>query len=207
MYKHNKCTSLNCTYNNIYKIMDEIKNKIILLLNEIEKKQYDLKILLSEFFIDRVKSFLIFDPDNDNDNEIYKTVKSFYFSQNDNEWKCKYIHKTNNYTFNNYCIDSESEDDVMNPYPKKTKISFGYINGKYYIKCENDDIKVYTRKNLPKLFSLEYEYQSSMSQYEIMNIYSKNKNIPEWLAIRFLLQVFRQKFFPEKVKNYFNAFS
>ncbi len=182
--------------------IEKIKNDIISLSKEIEEKQYKLKALLSEFFTKKVKMFLAFDKADD---YAYQTIKSFYFSQSEDSWKCRYTHETKEYSINNYCVNSESEDEEMESKYLKTKISFGYRDSKYFINCVNKAIKVFTSKNLPKLYSPEYEYETNMDQYEIMDEYSKNKNIPEWLMIRFFSQVHKHKYYPGKTKEYFSV--
>ena len=209
---------------------NDLIQDIFVLSKEIDEKKYKLKTLLSKFFMNKVKLFISFDLTND-ESSFYKTIQLFHFSPNRNGWKCHYIHETSSYSLNNYCIDSDSEDivdledttsedvievkdvdvidvievkdDMPKPYYKKTKISFGYKNGKYYLDCKNGDIKVFTSNNLPKLYSLSYEYAANVDQYDVMNQYTRDKNIPEWLAIRFFLQVYRHKYYVEKINKYF----
>lgn len=183
-------------------IDDDLVKKIFALSKNINKKNRKLKTLLSEYFTCKVKLFIALDPFNDESN-YYETIKSFYFSPNNNDWKCKYVHETLNHALNNYCIDSDLENKEMSPCYKKIKVSFGNINGIYYLDCENEFIKVYTSNRLPKLYSTEYEYAANVDQYDIMDQYSKNKNIAEWLAIRFFLQVYRHKYYVEKINKYF----
>ena len=68
----------------------------------------------------------------------------------------------------------------------------------------NDIINVYTRKKLPYLYNLEYENICEIDTDDIMEIYSNNVDIPEWLLLKFLLQINHHKYYPSKVKKYFS---
>jgi len=187
-----------------------LESEIIALSGILEKNQKKLKKLISAFLRKKIKNFISLNLSNDED-KYWRTIKSFCFSQSrnpmkvcDNSWKCKYIHETKNFISNNYCINVESEDEGLVPCFKRTRICFGCTNGKYFIQnLSNDVINVYTYKLLPHLYSLEYENVCEFDIDEMMEIYSKNVDIPEWLLIRFLLQVNRHEYYPNKLKKYF----
>ena len=194
----------------------ELKKKINNLSEDMGEKQKELEILILEFFKIKIKKFISLNL-SEKENTYWNTIKSFYFSQcgfsnienNNNAWKCIYIHETDNYIINNYCINEESEDEDLLPCFKRTKICFGYNNGKYFIQNDsfrelNDIINVYTRKKLPYLYNLEYENICEIDTDDIMEIYSNNIDIPEWLLIKFLLQINHHKYYPSKIKRYFS---
>ena len=55
---------------------------------------------------------------------------------------------------------------------------------------------------MPYIYSEEYEYDINIEEHDIMEKYANNKNIPEWLMIKFLLQIHRYNY-TCKVKDYF----
>ena len=192
--------------------IEQIKQKIIILSEEIENREREieereekLKKLISDFSIRRAKDFISLNT-LENSDSYWDTIKSFNFSQYyDNSWKCKYIHIINNYTNNNYCINEESEDEELIPCFKQTKICFGYTNNKYFIyDNSSDNVNVYTHNKLPYIYNPEYENICEIDSDDIMEIYSKNINIPEWLMIRFFIQINRHKYYPIKLKKYFD---
>jgi len=182
------------------------KEEIISLSSSMERDQKMLEKLIAEFFRRKVEDFISLNL-SEKEDIYWKTIKSFYFSQSEDSWKCRYVHETNNYISNNYCVNEESENEDLTPCFKKTKICFGYRKGKYFIQNSRDVVNVYTYKKLPRLCSREYENICEINIDEVMEVYSKNIDIPEWLMIRFFLQVCRHGYYPSKLKKYFGIIS
>lgn len=194
--------------------LQDIKGKIVKLSEEMDNKQKKLKKLISKFYRKKAEDFIMLDL-SETEDIYWKTIKSFNFSQNSNSdapaeiaWKCKYIHETNNFISTSYGVNSDSDYEfTLVPCFKKTRVSFGYMNRKYYIRScsiSSDSVNVYTIDQLPRLYSIDYENTCDQDTMDdIMKKYSINYNIPEWMMIRFFLQISRHKFYPKRLKKYF----
>ncbi len=148
-------------------------------------------------------------------------IFNIIFIYDENNWKIKYTHMTDSYSAKNYIYkksyidDSDSESDNENSdsdnenlesYNKKTKISFGYKKNKYYIKYYNNtlqDIKIYTSCKLPRLYSDSYEF-TNIDMDNLLDQYSKNYDIPEWLMITILNKIYESNIYSKFIIDYFS---
>ena len=101
------------------------------------------------------------------------------------EWNICYIHTTDSYDENNYINSSDSEVETQ-PVERTFTINFGKSK-KYYIKGNgNNRFKIYKNsKNDLRIINTDYDVELDLDeQYELMDNYSNNPHIPEWLAIK-----------------------
>jgi len=103
--------------------------------------------------------------------------------------KIIYVHYTEHYTLNDYCLNEDSEtEEAENMMVKETRIEFGYSEGRFYISGKTP-IRVYSKRDSPQIpyaYSSTYEHElDDCNQALLLDKYLDNKNVPEWLAIGF----------------------
>ena len=186
---------------------ENIKKEIKIINKEIIKKEQEKKELINKYYSNKFNEFI-----NNSMNNIFNII----FIYKENNWKIKYNHITNNYSTKNYiykksCIDdsdsdSDSDNENLDSYSKQTKISFGYKKNKYYIKNYMNtlqDIKIYTSCKLPRLYSDSYEF-TNIDMDNLLNQYSKNYDIPEWLMITILNKIYESNLHSKFIIDYFS---
>lgn len=189
-----------------------LKSNIERLCQEIKILNDSLKKEIKKYYWEKLLSFLEINKLDDNikfKNSILKITFTFSKGTKNNNWSILYIHYTKNYNTANYCFSETSEDEIRSDnqdIQKKSRISFGYMNGKYFIKPNFRELKVYKDDNLPRLYNLDYEYELGLFGDDLdilLKKYSDNYNIPEWMAVSFLTQIRKQKKMPIDIIKYF----
>jgi len=125
----------------------------------------------------------------------------------DLEWRIKYDHHTDKYNVNDYnnSADSDEETEIKE---KKTTVSFG-VSNKYYIKTSSTQyirFKIYmnSKKEL-RIINEYYDIELDLEEQEVLlERYANNKNIPEWLAIRFFRFMSENEWYNEEIIHHFS---
>lgn len=167
----------------------KLKEEILLLEKEIENKKKSL-FLLRFYKLVNINEEYIQDNIQDNIQDIKINVNI-----HKNTWKIEYTHKTNKYNENDYNHEDDIKTDYE-PHYKKTNIIFGY-NEKYFLNSLNDinRFKIYVNsQNDIRIINKDYDIELEQSeQYDLIQEYKMNKNIPEWLALRLLIYMYDNK--------------
>jgi hypothetical protein len=147
--------------------------------------------LIQKYRFDIIKQLINRDKDH------WDTIDAIKIVARNNEKKSLtiiYNHQTDHYNLNDYCFHDESETDDVPIINKETRIEFGYTNDKFYIKGSTP-IRVYSKRDSPKIpvvFSDTYEHElDEYTQSILLEEYTDNKNIPEWLVISFFNSIKR----------------
>jgi len=197
--------------------MDELKAEILgleELLKQKKKKLFNLRLFKmykstnDAVAISETKStndaVAISETKSTSDNDPYDI--NIYVDPTDNTWCISYVHCTTSYDPTAYAYNDESADDsdtVIST--KETKISFGKAK-KYFIK---GGIKLNLYRNSAgelRIINPDYEYDLDLNeQKSLVERYSKNKNIPEWLAIKVLLYVSNNKWDDKSIVKHFSV--
>lgn len=146
--------------------------------------------------------------------ENMKTIQNIkIYMQNDKsdqKWYISYLHHTDNYNVNDYILHEDSEVENEDK-AKDTNITFGYEtqNGKpkYYIKGNSQTrFKVYrTNKKSLSIVNTDYDVDLDIDeQTELIEKYSNNNNIPEWLALKILLYFRENEWENSNIVAYFS---
>jgi hypothetical protein len=162
----------------------EIKKEIILLEEEITAKK-------NKLFLYRLSKLYKHSP---NISGITIEVDPANVS-----WNIKYTHETNNYNHNYYNVGDNLE---MDSYKKHTKISIGK-NKKYFIKG-GISYNIYRNSNNElRIINKEYDLELDMSEQRNLIIrYSRNHDIPEYMALSILLYISDNKWDDESIIHY-----
>jgi hypothetical protein len=173
---------------------------ILKLMSEIKKKQEKLDEYIKNYNWLKLQKFILNNKNDSYLNTIDDIVFKFYLSQQSDDWKITYIHKTKYYNTSNYCLNYTSENDLRgrnNDGLKITKIKFGYKNKNYFMKTKNKEIRVYTHDFLPYIYNSDYEYEIGIFGEDVdflIKKYANNYNVPEWLAISCFLEIIKKKY-------------
>ena len=150
-------------------------------------KKTEVERVIQKYRFETIKDLLL------KDNEFWQTITGIKFAITTNSEKktknfqCVYLHHTDNYNLNNYNWDDDNDDDESDEV-KDTKIEFGYVNDNFYV-AGSKFIKVYAKRETPDIpIAFNAKYEARLDDYEqsdLLELYSENKNIPEWFAIAF----------------------
>ena len=149
----------------------QVKSLEIRLSNKYEELiEYKLNTLLS----------IDCKPNNINGLKFYYDDDIFYITYN---------HHTEQYDENNYIYNYDSEIETE-PHTRHTTVTFGKKN-KYFIKTGNttNRFKIYRNSNKElRIINTDYCIELDPDdQIELLQRYASNRDIPEWLAIKFFL--------------------
>lgn len=146
------------------------------------------------------------------------TDMSITFNQQDNTWQISYLHKTQNFNFNDYShnnaqdihdlvedaqeLEEEVKVESSAGVPKETRIIFGK-SSKYFIR---GGIKYNIYRNTTgelRITNPEYEFDLDLDQQRSLVCgYSENHNLPEWFAIKTLLYLSDNKWDDQSFINH-----
>jgi transcription initiation factor TFIIIB Brf1 subunit/transcription initiation factor TFIIB len=121
------------------------------------------------------------------------------------EWSISYIHKTDSYNESSYKFENTPSDSKR--VSKITKIVFGK-NKKYYIKGNyGNRIKIYRNsKNQLRIINVDYDIQLNVAeQIKLMEKYSEDLSLPEWLAIRVFLYMAKNDWDDENIVSHLSV--
>jgi len=162
----------------------ELKNKIITM-------EQELKYLKAQFY-----SLILLNLLNiSNEKCISQGISNINIKIDADEWIISYNHLTKEYNENNYIndIDSEVETEI---YEKNTNIKFGFKKIKshdvlrhFITGNPNQKFKVYRNsKKILSIINTQYELELDIDEHiSLIEKYSNNLNIPEWLALKTFL--------------------
>jgi len=113
-----------------------------------------------------------------------KDIKITPDIDNPGEWTISYTHTIIDYDENDYIYSADSETETI-PCNKTFNMIFGR-GKKYYIKGNGSKFKIYKNsKNDLRIINTEYDIELDLEEQEqLIEKYSRNMNIPEWLAIK-----------------------
>jgi hypothetical protein len=119
-------------------------------------------------------------------------------------WSIQYNHRSNNYSSNYYDYNNNDEypDKKSEICKKNTKISFGK-NKKYFIKG-GIAYNIYRNSSDElRIINKDYDLELDMKQQKNLIIrYSKNFDIPEYMALSVLLYISDNKWDDESIIHY-----
>lgn len=174
-------------------------NKKLELLNT-ERKKIKSKINLTKFLN-------IIKISNDC---VNKHIKNIFITCDKNGWTVEYKYFTDKFTLNNYAIHSDSEDESdKNVREKKCTVKFGYNkrNNYYFLnqKSNKPRFKIYRNSSdILRITSLEYTYELDIPEHiELVDNYSKNEDVPEFLALKFFKYLIEQQLSNKEVLKCF----
>lgn len=182
------------------KIIDIIHD----IINDIKRKEKELDKHLLKYYKNVLMDFVNISQNNHFLSTIRHIKFNFPKKTSHTDWKITYIHETEHYNTANYCYDIASESELRRKNTDNTrrfKVIFGYKGGKYFINMKNTEISLYTNK-YPFLYNLNYEYEIGVYGEDVDHLikrYSRNPNIPEWLAIKFFLLIRKREITPDKI--------
>ncbi len=157
------------------------------LLNEIKELETSLQQKKTQLFYNRFIQLLEL-----TDDEIKSMgVSNIVINTDAKYWSISYTHTTNQYSENNYLHEIDSEMEII-PYPKITHIKYGFSANSYFIQgLDRNRFTIYTKgSNLVRIINKDYNIELDISdQLILMDDYSKNKDIPEWLIVLTVLQM------------------
>lgn len=173
------------------KIRDEIKT-LEAELKEKKTKLFNARLLkLLEMTEEQVKDF---------------GVENIAINMGTEEWNITYNHHTDNYTENNYIHDDGSEIE-FDPVKRKFTIQFGK-NKKYYIKGNGNNRFTIYRNGLKKLrvSSSQYSVELDLDEHaKLIENYSNNPDIPEWLALKIFIYMSKDNWSDENIIIYLSS--
>lgn len=123
----------------------------------------------------------------------------------DDEWSISYNHYTNKYDENNYNYADDSDAETE-PREKNTNICFGETD-KLFLRGKGirmTRFKLYRNsRNELRIINKDYNLElDTESQQELIGNYSRNKHIPEWLALRIFLYMCEHAWESENLIQY-----
>jgi hypothetical protein len=141
-----------------------------------------------------------------------KGVTNIVINTTDSEFLISYTHHTDMYDENNYVNDNDSHIETE-IYKKTSCIELGKTNvlgknSKYYIKGNKSArFKIYRKtKNILSIINKDYDTELDIDeQTELIEKYSKNSNIPEWLALKVFLYIRENEWNDDNICNYFGV--
>jgi hypothetical protein len=172
---------------------DQLRSAIIQLKRELEKKT-------TQLFALRFKNIVKTDA--------YVDIEFAMFSPVD--WSISYSIDVN-YNIANYlpdCDDTTGATGAAETADTRQRVSFGFYKGKHFIKLQNDEHQRFglyrnSKKEL-RLINKDYDTDLDLDeQSELINRYSRNTNIPEYIAVRFFLFVIVNRWTDEGIFYHF----
>jgi hypothetical protein len=178
----------------------------------LEKEIKELEVILNEkkrqLFINRLQTICGRKFANSNISSIKINVNS---GPDPLEWCISYEHKTNNYKESAYSVASSNTTDDEEAAPhvykedgedntgiaKSSTITFGK-SAKYYIKGGRKFAIYRNAANELRIINKDYEYDLDLDeQHALINKYTENTDIPEWMAIKIFLYLSDNKWSDE----------
>ena len=203
---NNECyekSKISTQKNNADIILSEelLKDRIQELKSQIAKYEHQL-------FISRLYKLLSLT----NDEIVNLGVTNIVINTNDKDFTITYTHHTSAYDENTYVNDNDSHVETE-IYEKTTHIIFGKTtisekSSKYYIKGNRSArFKIYRiSKNILSIINKEYDTELDIDeQIELIEKYSENPNIPEWLALKVFLYIRENGWDDNIIINYFGV--
>lgn len=167
-------------------------------------KKNEVERVIQKYRFESIKSLL------SKDQEFWQTIAGIKIAVTQNtekktkNFQCVYLHHTDAYNSDAYNKNEDEHDEYSPDEIKDTKIEFGYVNDNFYI-VGSKIVQVYSHRETPDIpipFNVKYETKlDDYEQSDLMEVYSENKNIPEWFAITFFRAI---KIGPIKVTNLIN---
>jgi hypothetical protein len=108
-----------------------------------------------------------------------------FVTLDDTSWKINYTHHIENYSECSYVNDQSSEEDA-DPIIKTFDMSFGKnLKKRYFITGAYNRFRIYKNsRNILRVINADYDLElDSEEQDDLIERYSNNTNIPEWLAL------------------------
>lgn len=178
------------------------------LKNKIEQLKAEVIQYEEELFILRLYKLISLSKEDVNN----AGISNIKITSSENELSIRYVHHTNYYDENNYVNNSDSNIETE-PYEKNTTIEFGVVlipdkNPKYYLKGNKSArFKIYRKSSkILSIINKDYNIELDiMEQIALIERYSKNKNIPEWLALKVFLSIRENEWDDTSVINYFSV--
>jgi hypothetical protein len=170
--------------------MEELRNEIINL-------EVCLNAKKKELFIQRAIKIL------GNLNNVFNL--QINVNPIDLTWCISYNHETHNYDTSDYAYNEDSADENNNVRFNSCKISFGKTK-KYFIKG-GIALNIYRISSGElRITNPDYDFDIDIEdQYNLMKTYSKNYNLPEWLAIKMILYISDNKWDDQSIINHFSV--
>ena len=161
---------------NISTIDESLRNEINTLEKLLKEKKHNLFSMRLYNLVGKTKLEL--------ESAGIKDIKITSDIDNPGEWTISYTHTIINYDENDYIYSADSETETI-PYNKTFNMIFGK-GKKYYIKGNGSKFKIYKNsKNDLRIINTEYDIELDLEEQEqLIEKYSRNMNIPEWLAIK-----------------------
>lgn len=163
----------------------ELRDEILLLEDTLKQKRREL-------FQSRLLKLIGLTDQELADSGISK-IEISHEQHDTSEWKITYVHTTNEYDENNYAYsddNSDTETKEIATSSKTTNMRFGHSISNYFMQGSNRNrFNIYTKNETTiRIINKDYTMDLDISdQTKLMYKYSKNKHIPEWLAIRTFL--------------------
>ena len=175
---------------------EELLKKDILLLSEkISGKK-------NKLFLMRFHNII----DINNNYDFLQNISDIKFEiGNDDNWSIMYTHTTDKYNPNDYNYNSDSDEEIDDK-KKITNIKFGKKN-KYYINREQSSRFIVYRNSKKELRILNSDYDIELDldeHVELIEKYSNNIHIPEYVAIRVFLFISENDWEDESITAYFS---
>lgn len=188
----------------LYQLEEKLKK-------EIRTTEIHLKEMRHELFDLRLSAMIGRSPDmwagisNVKFTGADNTASSNDATENSHTWNITYTHTTDQYDENNYNNGSDSDVDTALS-SKTTIISFGK-NKKYFINGTRKRFRIYENsRNELRIINQDYDVELDLDEQEKLLIgYSKNKHIPEWLAIKVFLYMCEAEWNSEHIINYLSC--
>ena len=127
----------------------------------------------------------------------------------ENDWEISYIHHTKQFDENNYAHAEDSYEET-NVKEKTTQIFFGQMDSRYYILTgENrraSRFKLYYNSDSDlRIINKHYDIELCLEeQDDLINMYCKCVDIPEWLALCVFQFICNNKWQSTHILNYFS---
>lgn len=156
------------------------------LIDKIQTLTNELNDTKKELFLRRLQRVVQTPLDN---------VTDITFEQVDDDWFFAYHHTTRKYNKDayNYNTDSDSdnESDSVENKERTTYVELSYEDGNYYlVGTSKNRFRIYRNnsKNVLRIINRDYDDEFDVDEHiSKITEYSKNKDIPEWLALALIV--------------------
>jgi long-subunit fatty acid transport protein len=166
------------------------------LVESIEEKQRELDDLMEKYLIAKIKKF-------SRDTANISNIKFFYSPVDNQNWTFSYDFKTSNYKETDYLIDKDAKNIILEPIEFACKVIFGYKDGYFISGGTCHRFSIYKNSSgLMRIINKEYQIEV-IKHADLINSYTTNINIPEYLALQIMLQLFSFRWTNEKIISYF----
>lgn len=154
------------------------------LIDKIKRLTQEISDTKKELFLRRLQRVVQTTLDN---------VSDITFEQIDDDWFFSYHHTTTKYNKDayNYNDDSDSDHEESDIKERNTYVEFGYEDENYYLKgTAINRFRIYRNnsKNVLRIINRDYDDEFDIDEHIVkITEYSKNKDIPEWLALALII--------------------